>query len=156
MSDCPVPEGEAGVRLKRAVSEMLAEHRRHVRARRLLAGAFATAALLLLVFGLGGEHTATRYDVGELRPAVAELGFEEGVDASVMVTIGVPLPKKPLPHWKAPPCTGRQREINNACWKKLAATPGDDMCGEDYEYDGSCWAPVAKRQKAPLTIQQEE
>jgi hypothetical protein len=134
---------------------MLSEHRQRVRRRQLLALSGMALAIVLLAVGLTSNTPPPR-ESAAARAAVAEGGFEEGVDASVVVTIGVPLPKKPLPNWKRPPCSQKQREINGACWKKLAAPPGDDMCGEDYEHEGSCWAPVAKPQKAPLTIQPAE
>lgn len=159
MTHCPKPESEDV--MKKAVAELLKEHTARTRRRRHAALAGMTLSALVVLVTLLPSQQRPKPDAAQTlaevaRPEVAEGGgLVEGLDASTVAMIGVPLPSKPLPNWQKPPCTGRkQREINGACWMKLADPPGDDFCGETYEYQGACWAPVSAKVKSPLSVDQ--
>jgi hypothetical protein len=72
--------------------------------------------------------------------AAAEAQPSHGVPGYVMAT---PLPEKPEPGQKKPPCKSPdQRAIHGGCWAPLATKP---PCQDFYEHDGRCYAPVMLR-----------
>jgi hypothetical protein len=147
MPQCPEPENYKDVVVW---ARRQREERRLLRAR-LMAGGAAFMAACLLVLLLTPRSSVLPLQLE--RAEIGDTGFIEGVDASVLVTIGVPMPTTPLPNWKKPPCSKKQQELNGACWLELKVEPGDDRCGETYEKDGRCYAPVAKPQGSPLSIE---
>lgn len=150
---CPEPEG--GIRVRKVVEDMIKAYERRNRRERVL-WLLATLAVIALGGGVHAWIQARAHRLHLLTPGdlaeVSEETFAEGVDAGIL-SIGAPLPATPLEHWKRPPCSGRQKAINGACWVKLDGDPGDDHCAEMYEWDGACWAPVAKGRRAPQAIQ---
>ncbi len=154
MMACPPPKGDW--RVLRLIQEMAAEQARRDAVHRLrwLAGAALFVVVVSVPVWLLTRRSEPRHDVlgAYEQPALAEEAFTEGLDAAVLV-IGVPIPEKPLKHWKAPPCDKDQRAINEACWAQLAREPGSDRCGTFYEWQGACWAPVAKPHRAPQSLE---
>jgi len=85
------------------------------------------------------EHTA----------GLADAGVDDSVLASMEVNLygvpgfvlGEPMPKRPEPGWKRPPCSGTQRSINGTCW--FGPLEGEKPpCSDSYEHDGRCYTPV--------------
>jgi len=63
--------------------------------------------------------------------------------------LGRSLPKTPAPGQRRPPCEPeRQKAINGLCWW---VHPWKPPCGDDYEYEGRCYAPVVLNTRPPTT-----
>jgi hypothetical protein len=73
--------------------------------------------------------------MASVSPAETPPAFKERVSNSTN-----PVPEKPEPGQKRPPCNrSDERAINGGCWAPLARKP---PCEEFYEHDGECYAPV--------------
>lgn len=163
MTHCPDPTKQErrpdyaaeGGRMARLVLEYIKQQeRRAVRWRIAVLGSAGLALAVALCSRNAPEsprQVEPRFGQVE-RSELSEDAFTEGLDASVVV-IGVPLPSKPLPNWKKPPCSGKQRELNDACWAKLDQSPDDDHCGEFYEWQGGCYAPIAAPRRPPQSFE---
>jgi hypothetical protein len=158
---CPPQKPDTDAEVWKAVNEMLKDHREQQsrdRSRWLWrsVGLITLVSLALLPFRVSYLEEPRRLGVEPLqRVEVAEGGLTDGVDASVLA-IGVPMPEKPLPNWKKPPCaSSRQHSIKGACWIRTDEAPGGDRCGEFYEHDGKCYAPVTQKKDAPLSLERE-
>jgi predicted Ser/Thr protein kinase len=71
--------------------------------------------------------------------AAAQARPSYGVPEDVLTT---PVPEKPEPGQKKPPCKPSHRAINGGCWVLLAEKP---PCDDSYEHDGKCYLPVIPR-----------
>jgi hypothetical protein len=61
--------------------------------------------------------------------------------------LGEPVPKKPDPGQKRPPCNPVfERAINGACWYHVSELP--PPCKDYFEHDGQCYGPVMPPGKA--------
>jgi hypothetical protein len=81
--------------------------------------------------------------------ASAESRFPYGVPGFVL---GEPIPKKPDPGQKKPPCNpADERAIHGGCWSHVSKKP---PCEGFYEYDGSCYAPVQSRTRHQPTSEE--
>jgi len=63
--------------------------------------------------------------------------------------LALPLPKKPDPAQKRPPCSpADQRAINGVCWWVLPRKP---PCDGAYDHEDGCYLPVLPRTRAPTS-----
>jgi serine/threonine protein kinase len=63
--------------------------------------------------------------------------------------LGRSLPKTAAPGQRRSPCEPeRQKAINGLCWW---VHPWKPPCGDDYEYEGRCYAPVVLNTRPPTT-----
>jgi serine/threonine protein kinase len=134
-----------------------------------VAGILAVCLLVVLALLPFHERPARLATVEEEEQAGA--GVEErtvgladaGVDDSVLaaprahaygtpgVVLGAPIPEKPEPGQKKPPCGESQRAINGACWHLLADKP---PCEAAFEHDGRCFLPVLPKGRRPPTSEE--
>lgn len=55
------------------------------------------------------------------------------------VFLGRPMPSKPLPSQRRPPCRRGEWEINGGCWIKVDERE-KPPCGDDmFDYEGRCY-----------------
>ncbi len=90
--------------------------------------------------------------LGELADAGLRSPFLVNNEQRGSTGIAYPLPDKPFVKQLTPPCRTRSDEvaINGGCWMELARRP---PCHEDHaEYQGKCYAPVAKRTRPPQSL----
>ncbi len=59
------------------------------------------------------------------------------------VDVAAPVPERPEPGQKKPPCKPSDRAINGGCW--IRQTTRRPPCEESYEHDGKCYLPVIPR-----------
>jgi hypothetical protein len=140
--------------------------RRH---RRPLAAAGAVAAgVLALMFMLPVLPVLDRETRGEQSVAVEEAMEEDaaaderavgladgGVDGVLAAAepqpsyrvpgdeLATPVPEKPEPGQRKPPCKPSYRAINGGCW--IHVTTMKPPCEDSYEHDGKCYLPVIPR-----------
>jgi len=134
-----------------------------------VAGTLAVCLLVGLALPPLHEWPARLAIVEEEEPADA--GVEErtvgladaGVDDSVLTAaqahaygphefaFGEPIPAKPEPGQKKPPCGESQRAINGACWHLLDDKP---PCEAAFEHDGRCFLPVLPKGRRPPTSEE--
>jgi eukaryotic-like serine/threonine-protein kinase len=96
----------------------------------------------------GGAHGRDRVAIGDTVSAAAVMLAPMRTDGTTSV-IGLPMPEKPFPGQRTPPCT-RHGEvvIRGGCWYELARAP--PPCKEDaYDWNGACYLPSypARRQQ---------
>ncbi len=67
--------------------------------------------------------------------------------------LGAPMPPKPFPGQRKPPCAPRgEKEIRGGCWVLV----GEEQppCGEQmFDYDGRCWKPSVDMPRQPTSEQ---
>ena len=124
-------------------------------------GALAAGVLAAAVVLLPPLHQPASEDSAELAAVEEEedAGVEQvvgladgGVDDSVLAAasrptyggpryvMGDPIPKKPDPGQKRPPCSPpEEQSINGGCWSVTLRKP---PCEDYYEHDGRCFLPV--------------
>jgi serine/threonine protein kinase len=95
--------------------------------------------------------------VEERTVGLADAGVDDSVLAAAQahayrpqdVAFGEPIPEKPEPGQKQPPCNNPdQRAINGGCWVPITIKP---PCQDFYEHDGRCYAPVPQGARRPPT-----
>jgi hypothetical protein len=156
-----VERSEAGEKAQAATDEELTR-------RSALASAWAAAgAGALLVLAL--VFVTMRWKGGEPQ-AGAKVGSREGRSISVgdsaispaistpdpklqsdsVPTLARPLPEKPFPGQRQPPCIPRiEAVIRGVCWVELGATP---PCGNNaYEWEGKCYIPSISPPRQPTS-----
>jgi len=134
-----------------------------------VAGALGVGLLGVLALPPLHERPAGLATVEEQEPADA--GVEErtvgladaGVEDSALTAaeahaygrpgfvLGEPIPDKPAPGQKKPPCGESQRAINGACWHLLDDKP---PCEAAFEHDGRCFLPVLPKGRLPPTSEE--
>ncbi|EAU64467.1 protein kinase [Stigmatella aurantiaca DW4/3-1] len=69
-------------------------------------------------------------------------------------TLGLPLPEKPFPGQRKPPCEPRfETAIRGACWVGLKMKP---PCGNNaFDWEGECYIPSANAPRQPTSNPQE-
>ena len=81
--------------------------------------------------------------------AAAEKAAPYGVPADVL---GQPLPKRPQPGQRRPPCLPTyQRAINGLCWWINGPPP----CEDSYEHEDRCYTPVVPTTRPPTPTSEE-
>jgi hypothetical protein len=86
--------------------------------------------------------------VEERTVGLADAGVDDSVLASAEAlpygapgdVLGEPVPKRPEPGQKKPPCKADERAINGGCWFPI--TTRKPPCDGIYEHDGRCYTPV--------------
>ncbi len=160
-SRSPLPTGRAARR--GATRWQLARQaaREHLAAL-CVAGTLAACLLLVLALPLlpkeparlaaleKGEEEQEDAEVDERAVGLADGGVDESVLASAEsrvpygvpgFVLGEPIPKKPEPGQKRPPCNpGFERSINGACWYHVSEL--EPPCRDYFEHDGRCYGPV--------------
>jgi serine/threonine protein kinase len=82
----------------------------------------------------------------ELFLAAAEIQPPYGVPGFVL---GAPLPKKPAPGQRRPPCEPvYQRSINGLCWWSMPKPP---PCNDAFEHEGKCYTAVIPSTHMPTS-----
>jgi eukaryotic-like serine/threonine-protein kinase len=126
------------------------------------AGAVALLVLVLVLVATGrpgGEPRAgarrdsredKRVSVGDsaMSPAIATPAPAFQDDR--VPTLALPLPEKPFPGQRQPPCTPRiETALRGACWVVLKMRP---PCGDNaYEWEGTCYIPSLSPARQPTS-----
>ncbi len=133
-----------------------------------MAGGLMAGALLLLAIRGGGSNAPAPVPAWEPPahlvqppPEAPDGGVAEEALASVQdatkampqyfLSYGRPMPSKPLPGQKKPPCERGQKAINGACWigplKGQSAPCGDTM----FDYAGECYFATGEPLRQPTS-----
>lgn len=148
-------------------SQALRRHSKRLTVAGTLAASIVTGGLLPLLGGpridersapVAAAEEEQREEAGAEQRVVG-LG-DGGVDemlvaAEAQPSYGAPgvrgrsLPEKPASGQRRPPCEPeRQKAINGLCWW---VHPWKPPCGDDYEHEGRCYAPVVLKARPPTT-----
>jgi hypothetical protein len=126
------------------------------------AGAVALLVLLLVLLTVGRPPGEPR--TGARRDSREDRGISVGDSAMspAMVTpapelpgdgvprLARPLPEKPLPGQRQPPCTPRtETVIRGGCWVELVARP--PCVKSAYEWEGKCYLPSLSQARPPTS-----
>ncbi|MDC0707688.1 serine/threonine-protein kinase [Stigmatella sp. ncwal1] len=76
------------------------------------------------------------------------------VQCDPISTLGLPLPEKPFPGQRKPPCEPRfETAIRGSCWVELKMAP---PCGNNaFDWEGGCYIPSANAPRKPTSNPQE-
>ncbi len=83
-----------------------------------------------------------------MRPAISTPDPQPRSDS--VPTLAQPLPEKPFPGQRQPPCTPRiETVLRGASWMEIVAKP---PCGNNaYEWEGKCYFPVFNAPRQPTS-----
>jgi hypothetical protein len=141
-------------RFRRAAACTLERERINTALRRRVWG----AALLFVLGGAGVVGCLTRTTVPEARAERAEEDVPrmdayvtDGLDAGA---VAYPLPAKPFPGQKRPPCGRKQVAINGGCWRALEDRPDPkEGCTDSYQHGAKCYVEVREGRRPPVGIE---
>ena len=125
------------------------------------AGAAALLVLVIILVTAKGPRGEPRVDArlrlrgdrsvslgeGAVSPSTVRAPEPQG---DITPRVARPMPEKPLPGQRQPPCTPRTEiALRGACWRELAVKP---PCGNDtYEWEGKCYVPVIPPGRPPTS-----
>jgi hypothetical protein len=94
------------------------------------------------------EHRGV--SVGDSAMSPARATPARGPQSGNVPTVARPLPEKPLPGQRQPPCTPRMETVlRGGCWVEIVMKP---PCGnEAYEWEGKCYIPSMPQGRQPTS-----
>jgi serine/threonine protein kinase len=126
-------------------------------------GGFLVAIVMLLAIVLGrNSEPATRWeeppqevaqfapDAGVAEESLSSVQAPEKRVGPWILALGRPMPSKPHPDQRRPPCGRGETEINGGCWVKVADQ--SPPCGNEmFDYAGACYFASFAGPKTPTS-----
>jgi hypothetical protein len=90
-------------------------------------------------------------DAGVAEDSLSSVQAPEKRVGPWILALGRPMPSKPYPEQRRPPCVSRvEVEINGGCWVKVADQ--SPPCGNEmFDYEGACYLPSFTGPKTPTS-----